>query len=227
MISEPAGGAILLHRDDPWLRCPFTEPVIFCEEEEAARGRLLVGEALVLIDEYDHCLAEEIRMLSPEIQFVRDLSAHPEKIVSFSDDAVPGALFLGLGDRTGSVDVYDIADSLIHEHRHQKLYLLNRRVELVGRDLPLVPSPWREELRPPSGLLHAVWVFVEVRRFWCYIRNLTRPGDHHQARARARAQAQISTTDERLAQAWLTLADVNLTPAGRRLVEVLEERSRS
>ena len=30
----------------------------------------------------------------------------------------------------------------------------------------LVVSPWREDLRPASGLLHAAFVFVELRRFY-------------------------------------------------------------
>jgi uncharacterized protein len=220
LVTEPAEPAPLLHRDDSWLRRPFTKPIVFCGEEEAERGRHLARTALALIDEYDHHLAEEIRLLSPEIQFIRDLSAHPDKVVSFSDDVVPGALFLGLGGDTTSVDVYDLADSLIHEHRHQKLYLLNRRVELVVRDLPLVRSPWREELRPPSGLLHAAWVFVELQRFWRYVQRVAQTG------VALRARTQISTTDERLAQAWLTLREVELTPAGKQLVEVLRERSR-
>lgn len=219
-VAEPPGPAVLLHRDDPWLRRPFTEPIVFCDGDEAERGRLLTRSALALIDEYDRHLAAEIRLLSPEIQFIRDRSAHPDKVVSFSDDVVPGALFLGLGSAAAGVDVYDLADSLIHEHRHQKLYLLNRRVELVARDLPLVRSPWREELRPPSGLLHAAWVFVELRRFWRYVL------DAGLAEVALRARTQIATTDERLAQAWVTLREVELTPAGRSLVRVLEERSR-
>jgi uncharacterized protein len=159
------------------------------------------------------------RLVSPEIQFVRDISAHPDKVVSFSDDVVPGALYLGLGSRTGGVDVYDLADSLVHEHRHQKLYLLSREVELVAVDRPFVASPWREEPRPPSGLLHAAWVFVELLRFWRYV------DQHAAAEIRARAASQIATIEERLAQAWQTLATCQLTPAGRQLTVLLQRRS--
>lgn len=220
MMDEPSDAPVPVHRDDPWLRVPFTDPIAFADETEAARGRHLVAEAIALITEYDPALAAEIRLISPEIQFVRDISAHPDKVVSFSDDVVPGALYLGLGSRAGGVDVYDLADSLIHEHRHQKLYLLSREAELVAADRPLVASPWREEPRPPSGLLHAAWVFVELLRFWRYV------DQHAGPDVRARAASQIATTEDRLAQAWETLADCQLTPAGRHLTALLEQRSR-
>jgi uncharacterized protein len=220
MMDEPPDAPVRVHRHDPWLRVPFSEPIVFADEDEAARGRDLVTEAIPLIAAYDPALAAEIRLVSPEIQFVRDISAHPDKVVSFSDDVVPGALYLGLGSRAGGVDVYDLADSMIHEHRHQKLYLLGRQVELVAADRPMVPSPWREEPRPPSGLLHAAWVFVELLRFWRYI------GQHGPVDVQARAANQITTTEERLARAWQTLATCQLTPAGHHLTTLLEQRSR-
>jgi len=220
MLAGASGAGFGLHRDDPWLRVPFGPPIEFVDDLEAERGRQLVSEALGLIKNYDSVLADEITLLSPEIQFIRDSSAHADKVVSFSDDSVPGALFLGLGSRSGAADVYDVAESIIHEHRHQKLYLLSRRVELVDRDFPLVASPWREEPRPPSGLLHATWVFVELRRFWLYVH---RGGD---AAVAHRVQHLITTAESRLEQAWDTLSRVDLTPAGRQLVKVLQDRSR-
>ncbi|WKU04461.1 cyclophane-forming radical SAM/SPASM peptide maturase YhhB [Micromonospora sp. HUAS LYJ1] len=221
MMDEPSDAPVPVHRDDPWLRVPFSEPIVFADETEAAPGRRLVAEAITLITDYDPTLAAEIKLISPEIQFVRDTSAHPDKVVSFSDDVVPGALYLGLGSRTGGVDVYDLADSMIHEHRHQKLYLLSREVELVVVDRPLIASPWREEPRPPSGLLHAAWVFVELLRFWHFVEQ------HADPAVRTRAASQIATTQKRLTQAWQTLATCQLTPAGRHLTAVLEQRSRT
>ncbi|WP_326645755.1 FxsB family radical SAM/SPASM domain protein [Streptosporangium sp. NBC_01755] len=221
MLYEPMDAPVRVHRDDPWLRLPFSAPIEFADEADASLGRELVAQALTLISQFDTALAAEIRLLSPEIQFVRDTSAHPDKVVSFSDDVVPGALYLGLGSRAGAVDVYDLADSLIHEHRHQKLYLLGRQAELVAVDRPLVASPWREEPRPPSGLLHAAWVFVELLRFWRYI------DQNVGQEVRARATAQIATTEQRLAQAWQTLATVQLTPAGQHLAALLRERTRA
>lgn len=221
MLADGEHPELQLHRIDPWLRLPFNAPIEFADEVGADYGRKLIHQAMKMVFDYDPYLAREIRLLSPEIQFIRDNSAHPDEVVSFSDDIVPGALFLGLGNRSSVVDVYDITESLIHEHRHQKLYLLNRRVELVGRDHPLVPSPWRGELRPPSGLLHAAWVFVELRRFWLYVQRVAPPD------IQERTRILMETNDQKLAHAWITLSEVELTPAGRQLVSILKERSRS
>lgn len=203
-----------VHRTDPWLRAPFGAPIRFENDEsliDAATEQVL--RACSLIDQHDPDLAAEMSLLVRDIQFVRDESAHPDKFVSFSDDVVPGALFVSVFAGGGLISVEDLADSLVHEHRHQKLYLLDRFVRLVERDRPLVPSPWREELRPPSGLLHAAFVFVELRRFWAGLGCDER---------RADATAQVRLIDGRLSAAWQTLAGTALTQAGRQLVSSLQ-----
>ena len=76
---------------DELLRLPFGEPIEFLPFDGAIaeRARTAVGKALNLIGQYDGALLAELRMLCTDIQLVRDLSAHPDKTVSFSDDSVP------------------------------------------------------------------------------------------------------------------------------------------
>lgn len=219
LLSEPANEH-RIHRTDPWLRSPFSAPIRFLTADEAAAGRRRVDAAMEWIRHYDTVLAAEILHLSPEVQFVTDESAHPDKVVSFSDDVVPGCLFIGLGAHPGIVDVYDLADSIIHEHRHQKLYLLEREVDLVVPGQPFVPSPWREELRPPSGLLHAAWVFVELLAYWRFVEASDVATD-----VRSRAANQVAVSTERLSRAWKTLDSVRTTPAGDELIRALRVRS--
>ena len=152
---------------------------------------------------------------------MRDPLAHPEKIVSFSDNSVPGALYVSVWQGDRLIDPYDLADSLVHEHRHQKLYLLERIAPTVETTDLAVVSPWREDLRPPSGLLHAVFVFVELRRFWAHVR------DHGPARLHNRAVNQLQDTDEHLALAFATLETCPLTDAGRQLTAVLQRAARA
>ena len=106
---------------------------------------------------------------------IQDPTAHPDKLVSFSDNVVPGALYICIRVNNQIASSYDIAESIIHEHRHQKLYLLERYTPLVKSEFPYVKSPWREELRPVSGLFHAVFVFSEVEKYWQFVlkNNLT------------------------------------------------------
>ena len=208
------------HVDDRWLRAPFDPPIVFEHEGDvvaAARHRL--AEAIDLIGRYSPALLAEMHALSREVQFVRDIEASVDKCVSFSDDVVPGALYVGVRGMTadGLIDAIDLADSLIHEHRHQKLYLLQRRNQLVLDDSISVPSPWRADLRPPSGLLHAAFVFVELHRFWQFI------DGGSELRPQTPAGSQIGVIESRLATAFTTLAGCPLTTAGHQLVRELSQ----
>lgn len=201
--------------DDRWLRAPFGNAIIFEPAEVAQSARAVVQAALEIVETWRPALARELRTLCRDIQFVRDPEAHPEKIVSFSDNVVPGALFVSVTQGQRLVDPYDLADSLIHEHRHQKLYLLERLRPMVEPTEMKVVSPWREDLRPPSGLVHALFVFVELRRFWDHV--LRRgPQDLN-----ARAIAQLRETDANLDEGLRTLQSCPLTASGRELAVIL------
>lgn len=201
--------------EDPWLRRPFGCAIEFEDSEVAERGRGLIREALAIVEAWRPALARELAAICSAVQFVRDPSAHPDKIVSFSDDSVPGAIYVSIRGAHGMIDAYDLADSLVHEYRHQKLYLLERR-HSTTRPGALVVSPWRDDLRPASGLLHAAFVFVELRRFWQHVR------DQGPARLGNRAVAQLEDTERNLTQAFETLRTCDLTSTGRSLAQVLE-----
>lgn len=174
---------------------------------------------MAIVKAWRPALASEMQVACTAIQFIRDPSADPRKIVSFSDNSVPGALYVSISQGDRLIDPYDLADSLIHEHRHQKLYLLERYSATVEHTSAHVVSPWREDLRPPSGLLHAVFVFVELRRFWLHVR------EHGPIEMNSRAINQISDTDQHLQQAFETLKECPLTDLGQHLVEVLRAAS--
>ncbi len=217
MLEQPARTEWLrVHADQPWLRAPFGGPIEFENNHELIEeGRALVSTSEAMIRAYSPALHLEIASIDTDVQFIRDLDADPDKCVSFSDDIVPGALYVSIRHNGGLIDAVDLADSLIHEHRHQKLYLLGRHTPLVERDYPLVQSPWRNDPRPPSGLLHAAFVFAELRRFWTHIAN--------EDRMRAtRAKRYLDVVNGQLQQAWVTLATAPLTPAGRELAAELE-----
>jgi uncharacterized protein len=203
--------------DDAWLRKPFGTSIIFENEAVASAARPLVDTAFAIVRDWRPALFEEMCHINRAVQFVRDPAAHEEKIVSFSDNAVPGALFVSITQNGELIDPYDLADSLVHEHRHQKLYLLERIAPMIEQTDMTVVSPWREDPRPPSGLLHAVFVFVELRRLWMHIRR------HGPARLANRAINQINDTDARLEEGLRTLERCPLTPHGRKLFTVLAQ----
>jgi uncharacterized protein len=209
-----------VHHDDELLRLPFGHPITFMKPDDpvTSDARVVVRDALELIGTYSAALLAELRNVCSDVQLIRDTDADPNKTVSFSDDSVPGALYVAPIAGAREVGVFDLADSLIHEHRHQKLYLLGRIVDLVAADRPYVRSPWREELRPPSGVLHAVFVFVELRDFWKWASNFG------PVSIRQHAIQEVETITRRLRDGFEILAGVYLTPAGRSLVRILANR---
>ncbi|WP_261971616.1 cyclophane-forming radical SAM/SPASM peptide maturase YhhB [Prosthecodimorpha staleyi] len=217
---ESVGVALAVAENDPWLRAPFGGQIEFEPQILAATATPLVHEALEIVRGWRPALADELMGACRAVQFVRDPSADPAKIVSFSDDSVPGALFVSVSQGNRLIDAYDLADSLIHEHRHQKLYLLERFGPTVSPTAPRVVSPWRADLRPPSGLLHAVFVFVELRRFWTHV---LEAGPPHM---RKRAFNQIKDTDRNLGLGFATLRTCSMTPLGEALIRALDVATR-
>jgi uncharacterized protein len=220
LLEKLRGGAEpypRVHREDKWLRLPFGDRIIFEAGDVAGRGAGLIAEAFEIIGSWRPALLSEIRRLDTDIQFVRDPSAHPDKAVSFSDNSTFGALYVAIAVSGGLIDPYLLADSIIHEHRHQKLYLLQREVRLFHADEPLVRSPWREDPRPPSGLLHAVFVFVHLHEYW---EHLAAYGPDAEVRARARGELEMIRG--RIEEALPILRGTPLTERGAELVDVLE-----
>jgi uncharacterized protein len=210
-----------IHQRNVWLELPFGKRIAFEDQTGAESGADLINRAFEIIETWRPALAREIRLLDPDVQFIRDLDAHPDKAVSFSDNTTPGGLYLCIRVGGGLIDPYLLADSLIHEHRHQKLYLLQREVSLVVEDSPLVPSPWREDLRPPSGLFHAVFVFVQLGEYWQHLADNGTTAD-----TRARAQGELVIIRERVEAALPTLRGTTLTTSGLELLEILESEFR-
>ncbi len=216
-LSETPNSYPRIHQRNRWLELPFGKRISFESESDAEAGTKLIEESFQIIESWRPDLLREIRLLDPDIQFIRDLDAHPDKAVSFSDNTTPGALYICIHVSGGLIDPYLLADSIIHEHRHQKLYLLQREVPLVEQDRPLVQSPWRDDLRPPSGLFHAVFVFVHLWEYW---KSLAGSGLTTDIQRRARGELEL--IDERIERALPTLKATKLSSYGFQLLELLE-----
>jgi len=211
----PSG--IRINRQDEMLRLPFGHTIVFEQGEFARKCEVIVREAFDLIGDWNPDLIKEMRWLSPEIQLIHDTTAHPNKAVSFSDNAVPHCLYISLRQDGGLLNAYDVADSLIHEHRHQRLYLLQASVPLITVDAPFVHSPWRAEPRPPSGLLHAVYVFCGLLQWWIHISHST------EGEVQSNARHEVGIIVSKLNEAFPTLQKTSLTAAGTSLVSALRQ----
>ncbi|MFE4369425.1 HEXXH motif-containing putative peptide modification protein [Streptomyces sp. NPDC056835] len=91
------------------------------------------------------------------------LSPDPSRVhVSGSFHEAPGLVALALGERMAT------AEALVHEYGHQKLNAVLPLDPLIADDSgeAVHYSPWRDDPRPLSGLLHAVYSFVSVADFY-------------------------------------------------------------
>lgn len=96
------------------------------------------------------------------VAFVPVLSPAAHLHVSGSFQEAPGLIALALGDRLATIE------AIVHEYGHQKLNALLMLDRLITNNTgeAVHYSPWRDDPRPLSGLLHAVYSFVTVIDFY-------------------------------------------------------------
>ena len=132
--------------------------------------------------------------------------------VSYSDPSLPLSVFVSCplpGERNR---VKRLAESIVHEALHLQLSLVERVEPLVidGPDEDPVFSPWKDELRTVRGLVHAVYVFGNLRHFWNGVASKCPESSSF-------AQTRIQTIDAEMVGAAHLVEDRSLTVAGRRL----------
>lgn len=123
----------------------------------------LLEDALALIERHQPSTFEHLAEVGRVIA-LKPAAAGDYSNVSYSD--LPGAFIL-----TAVEDAYWIADALIHELFHNRLFFIEDGQRILvepdeGEEVADFYSPWRDELRPLSGLLHALYVYIPVCRFW-------------------------------------------------------------
>jgi hypothetical protein len=100
-------------------------------------------------------LAEVLRLIvpvepDPAADAVSATSAHAYGAVAMSAPADPVSLAVGL----------------VHETAHSLLNGTSLLFDLVHPSGALGYSPWRDDPRPPSGVLHGAYAYLAVTRFW-------------------------------------------------------------
>jgi HEXXH motif-containing protein len=99
------------------------------------------------------------------------LKPNDADFINVTASELPGAFVCSV-----PADPYLLASSFIHEFHHNTLFGIEEQhgafFEASGEDEIEGEnhySPWVETLRPLHGILHAVYVFLPVFRFWCAI----------------------------------------------------------
>ncbi len=138
----------------------------------------------------------------------------------YSHADLPGSCLL-----SAQPDSLELGDHLIHELQHNRLQMLEERGPLFagdGGERPRAYSPWRDSLRGLYGILHGVFVFLGVQRYWAGALAVG-PGDlDPQHRAYALDRAVRLPLQLRMAVGVLR-RHARLTELGRAVLQVLEE----
>lgn len=126
---------------------------------------------------------------------------------NFTDKAFFGVIFLS-ANFAALNDANLTAERIIHEVGHIKLnaIILSDRLHLAPVDT-MLKSPLRRDPRPVDGVLHAVYTFARISKFWA---SLTPHNDQRYKTVRAivnQCMDQLSTVDH------------YFTDAGRRLMD--------
>ena len=132
--------------------------------------------------------------------------------VSCSDPSLPFSVFVSCPPNTAEDRTERLAENLVHEALHLQLSLVEAVEPLLAavRDEETVFSPWKGEGRTVRGLVHAVYVFGNLRCFWQRVASSI-PGSSSFARTR------VETIDGEMADAVHLLRSRSLTAAGCRL----------
>ena len=144
----------------------------------------------------------------------------PDVDVSCSDPSLPFSLFVSCPPATHRHRVERLAENIVHEALHLQLTLVETIESLVIGDPNEAPvfSPWRNESRNVLGLVHAVYVFGNIRHFWkCVAAELPESSSF--------AQSRIEAINSEMDAAKPLLRSRTLTATGRRLAtSILDSR---
>jgi HEXXH motif-containing protein len=148
------------------------------------------------------------------------LDAEDDYDVSHSSPDLPFSAFVSIPAMARPDACARVFESLLHETMHLQLTHLERLVPLIRScdGNALVYSPWRGEVRPPRGILHALYVFHVIERFWSAV--LAGSGEDFE---REFAQLRCGEIAEQFAQVRGFEEHPALTDAGRELVQALAE----
>jgi HEXXH motif-containing protein len=139
------------------------------------------------------------------------LKADPGYDVSHSQPRWRSRVFVSIPDRSDDIGALRFAEGLVHEAMHLNLTLFEARHPIVNEQRGMMPSPWRVEPRPYSGVAHGLFVFACLRAYFDELRRhkLSTIHDHVQKRV-TEIQSEVASID-------LIELGAGLTPLGRSL----------
>ncbi len=129
----------------------------------------LIAEAVAIIRTAFPRALDEMLETAQYLSPIRPKDTSTAKLPSFSSPALPGVIFVGIQQGDGTwIDARHLAESCVHEHLHNRLYLIDEAIPLtIRKSQPRsYYSPWKQTMRGIEGMLHAIYVFSHLAWFW-------------------------------------------------------------
>ncbi|MEU4214720.1 aKG-HExxH-type peptide beta-hydroxylase [Actinoplanes sp. NPDC026623] len=192
------------------------------EDRDPLRARLGLTPAARLTDaqvaRWQHLLAEAWRLLVGRVRpQAAVLAAVLDCVVPVEADPAARGISASSADAFGAVAMSEPADAtalavgLLHETQHSVLNAVNYLFDLHDDPDALGYSPWRDDPRPASGILHGAYAYLNVARF-----RRSGAGDPLAAFEFARwRSAVVAAADELLGRGGLTAAGIRFVTALR------------
>lgn len=117
------------------------------------------------------------------VKSIHIIDAEPGYDVSFTDPGLAFSIFVSVPTDNKNAELR-LAESIIHEAMHLQLSALEKEITLVHDEKSKVYSPWKNMLRPISGIMHALYVFSCIKQWLEIIKDT--PFGHDYALTRIR-----------------------------------------
>jgi HEXXH motif-containing protein len=184
--------------------------------DASARSALenILEEAVTLIRTALPAALDEMQETAQYLSPIRPRQIGTSELPSFSSPAQPGVIFVGIQQGDGTwTDARHLAESCVHEHLHNRLYILDEAIPLTIRspEPRSYFSPWKRTMRGIDGMLHAIYVFSHLAWFWRRIGDRLPELQQYADRCVEEQVEHIETAAE-------TLDRDELTEAGRRVL---------
>lgn len=157
--------AILIEALSPKDRCRYQDMgIVFYEPDETIPPAVFdcLQEAVNLL-RYEPTLQTTIAAL---VRVCHVLKADNDYDVSHSDPQVPFSIFISVPRRHRANDALRVIESIVHEAMHLQLTLIESELPLVDRSVSTHFSPWKGTYRSPQGVLHALYVFRVIDKYF-------------------------------------------------------------
>jgi hypothetical protein len=123
--------------------------------------------AIVLLKNADPLSFELFNNFCGAICFIRTIPERPiGECVSLTSKLIPGLIYMT------PVPTILTTETIVHESAHLFLTAVERLQKLYESDDPILNTPLRPDPRPISGLMHQVWVLINLVRLYGGIQQL-------------------------------------------------------